>query len=71
MKIGTKVRAVKQITESGALPGDVNAKFPSPGYIHAEAGEEGEVIGVFVVRFNRTGTATDVSPGEVSTLTNA
>lgn len=66
--VGTQVKAKRQITESGLLPGDVNATFPDPSYIHAEVGESGTVVHAdtsgHTVRWDRTGTATLCFPIE-------
>ncbi len=68
MTVGTKVKAAKQITESG-IEGDPAALFPAGAYIHAEAGDEGTVVyvedGNPTVRFDRTGTATLVFNSEI------
>lgn len=68
MEVGTKVKATKQITESGT-EGDPAAVFPAGAYIHAEKGDVGEVVyvenGNPTVRFERTGTATLVFNSEI------
>lgn len=69
-KINTRVKAVIQITESGKLPGDPEAKPLDSGWIHAEPGELGTVVhsdGGFLpsVRFDRTGTVTCVRDDEI------
>lgn len=70
---GMKVSARRQITEAGVdTPGDPQAVFPDPAYIHAEAGDHGVVEGVCggdpTVRFTRTGTSTIVSASEIEPL---
>lgn len=67
---GLRVRALRQITEDGTVPGDPTAEFPKGRYIHAEEGDVGTVEGVDdntpTVRFDRTGTATIVGEDEVA-----
>jgi hypothetical protein len=69
-EVGLKVRALRQITEDGTVPGDPTAEFPRGRYIHAEEGDVGTVEGVDdntpTVRFERTGTATIVGEDEVT-----
>lgn len=73
-RVGQRVQATRTITEAGGdQVGDEAALFDSPGYIHARAGECGEVEyvdsdGAPTVRFDRTRTATVVGPDEVSLL---
>lgn len=73
--IGDRVTARGRITEGGkASPGDPAVKdvlgVNAENFIHAEAGEGGEVVGVNedrlpTVRFDRTGTATIVGWDEI------
>lgn len=68
--VGDRVKAVKQITESGKLPGNPEADPLDCDGIHAEAGEFGTVAhwheGILpTVRFDRTGTATMVRDDEI------
>ena len=73
-KLELRVRALMRITEGGwRHPGDPDAKFPSPNYIHAEKDEEGRVEhvnddGMATVRFDRTGTSTIVGDVEIEVL---
>lgn len=67
---GTRVRAVKQVTEDGCGEGNTAATFPMPDYIHAEPGDLGTAyydasMGNTTVKFDRTGTATIVRPDEI------
>lgn len=66
---GDRVKAIKQITESGKLPGNPNAKSLDPDWIHAEAGELGTVVhdlaDLPTIRFDRTRTATIVRDDEI------
>lgn len=68
-KEGTRVKALKNITESGKTPGCKDAIFLEEDYIHALKGEMGTVEGVDdntpTVRFDKTGTATIVGPDEI------
>lgn len=72
MNVGTRVVALKEITEGG-LVGDESATYPHPRYIHAIDGDEGTVEavkrdGFMTVRFDRTGTATIVAYHEIRVL---
>jgi len=72
-RIGQRVVATKEITESGNGPGSKNAIFPEHNYIHAIKGDIGEIVdldhrqGIWLptVLFVRTGTSTLVYPDEV------
>lgn len=70
-EIGGSVTAITTITESGILPGDPEAKMPAANYIHALPGDTGKVVhvdeeGYPTVKFDKTGTATVVSAGELA-----
>lgn len=76
LQVGDNVVATCQITEDGKGDGnpaaifDVNAEEVDGKYIHAEAGEMGEVIHANdncppTVRFERSGTATIVREEEI------
>lgn len=75
---GQRVRATCQVTEDGSSTGDPAKLFinddgtSNPDYVHAEPGDEGVVEsiddGVPFVKFDRTGTATIVSAGEITPL---
>ncbi|GEM_PF-5524890 len=76
---GQRVRATCQVTEGGGGGGGDPTKpfldedgYPDPAYVHAEPGEEGVVESIDngdpFVRFDRTGTATIVSAGEITPL---
>jgi hypothetical protein len=73
-RIGDRVRATQTITEGGwNSPGSPDCKFPEENYIHAEAGDVGEVEyvddeGWPTVRFDRKGTATIVSAEEIELI---
>jgi transcriptional regulator with XRE-family HTH domain len=64
-----RCKAKVTITESGG-PGDEEAEFPDPGYIHARPGDVGTVMyvdaeGIATVRFDASGTATIVHRDEI------
>jgi hypothetical protein len=73
MKVGQRVRARRRIIESDCRA-DTKARRCEDGWVHAERGDEGEIIFVSeednlpTVRFHRTGTATLVFPKEISLL---
>lgn len=65
--VGSRVRALVWVTESGDGRGSLGAKFPDPDYVHAKPGELGTIVcvdpepdGTPTVRWDRTGTATIV-----------
>lgn len=74
MNVGDRVRAKGRITEGGkGWIGITTDCLPSRSYIHAERGQEGEVVhvtedGLATVRFFPTGTATIVSNDEVEVV---
>ncbi len=73
LKVGDPVVALRNILEGGGSPGNPNAVFPDPQYIHGAKGDRGEVIhidqrGYPTVRFERTGTATIVDLNEIDKI---
>ena len=44
LKVGDPVVALRNILEGGGSPGNPNAVFPDPQYIHGAKGDHGEVI---------------------------
>ena len=74
---GTRVQALETITEGGQGPGDPQAEFPRPDYIHALKGDEGVIMGIDpalgnlpTVRFDRKGTATLVRWEEIRKISD-
>lgn len=72
-QVAERVKATGVVTEGGLhCEGREDAVFPSPNYIHALEGEEGEVVHVGnfgpTVRFDRTGTATMVHRSCIESL---
>lgn len=70
-KVGDRVVAVQLVTEDGG-PEIPTAEPCKDGWVHARAGEEGEIIftgddiSIPTVRFDRTGTATCVILTEIA-----
>lgn len=70
LHVGDWVVAIRPVTEDGEPPGDENAVFPDPQYIHAVMGQMGMVVHVTAdnlptVRFVDKGTATIVGGRDV------
>lgn len=76
LTVGTLVRALRTITESGDGDGDPKAIFPADNYIHALEGDLGCVVHAAdlardtppTVRFASTGTATIVHESEIDLM---
>ena len=72
---GVRVVATRRITEGGTgCPGSLDAKYPSPSYIHADKGDVGTVVlvsyGFPDVTWPRHGTTIVAAPWEVEAILN-
>jgi len=77
LEIGTRVIATRRIVEEDVPPDELAEPY-DPGWVHAEKGDPGEVVGIdpviggaeeveiaVTVRFDKSGTATLVFREEV------